>query len=68
MRCLGRASDQHNGVYCEQVCTLLPPAGTNNWRDDLIVLLDLRDVDRQVIADEFGITKQRVSQIVMRSI
>ena len=73
MRCrgclqrIGIATDVHNGVYCGEVCTLLPPASRNDWRDDLIVLLDTDNVDRQIIADCFGITKQRVSQIVRRT-
>jgi len=57
----------HNGVYCDERCAELPPASANDWRDDLIVLLDRRNVDRQTTAAKFTITKQRVSQIVQRA-
>lgn len=63
-RQLGVANDTHNGVYCEERCTELPHASKFDWRDDLIVLLDRELVDRQTIAAQFSITKQRVSQIV----
>jgi hypothetical protein len=56
----------HNGVYCEPVCTVLPPASANDARDDLIVLLDVFGHDRQSIAEEFQLTKQRVSQVVQK--
>ena len=63
-RKIGVATDTHNGVYCDEACTQLPPASPNDWRNDLIVLLDRNHIDRQTIAAEFNITKQRVSQIV----
>lgn len=66
-RKVGVATDMHNGVYCEERCASLPPASANDWRDDLIVLLDRDNVDRQTIAAKFSITKQRVSQIVQRA-
>lgn len=65
-RQLGVATDVHNGVYCDPVCTLLPPASANDARDDLIVLLALGGTDRQAIADEFDLTKQRVSQVIQK--
>lgn len=66
-RLLGVATDTHNGVYCDEKCTQLPPASKHDWRDDIIVLLDRALVDRQTIASHFSITKQRVSQIVLRA-
>lgn len=66
-RRLGVATDTHNGVYCDEQCAELPPASAHDWRDDLIVLLDRDNVDRQTIAAQFDITKQRVSQIVQRA-
>lgn len=65
-RQLGVATDVHNGVYCEPRCTTLPPASANDARDDLIVLLNGIGHDRQSIAEEFQLTKQRVSQIVQK--
>jgi hypothetical protein len=65
-RQVGVATDVHNGVYCEPVCTVLPPASANDARDDLIVLLDVFGHDRQSIAEEFQLTKQRVSQVVQK--
>lgn len=65
-RRLGVATDVHNGVYCAEVCTVLPPASANDARDDLIVLLDRIGHDRQSVAEEFQLTKQRVSQIVQK--
>lgn len=66
-RQIGAATDVHNGVYCCEVCSFFEPMSPMAARDDIIVLLDRLDVSRDVLASEFDITKQRVSQIVSRS-
>ena len=66
-RQLGVATDVHNGVWCDEVCALFEPASPVSARDDAIVLLDRLGVDRETLATEFDITKQRVSQIVQRA-
>lgn len=66
-RQIGAATDVHNGVYCDEICSLFEPMSPMAARDDAIVLLDKQGVDRETLAGEFGITKQRVSQIVQRA-
>jgi hypothetical protein len=67
-RQVGVATDIHNGVYCDQQCTMLPPASPNDARDDVIVLLVADGTDRQTVADTFGLTKQRVSQVLQKAV
>lgn len=66
-RMIGVATDVHNGVYCDDpTCVFFEPASPVADRDDVIVLLDKMGVDRETLATEFGITKQRISQIVQK--
>lgn len=65
-RQIGVATDVHNGVYCDEVCAQFEPASPMLARDDVVVLLDRMGVNRDVLAAEFSITKQRVSQIVAK--
>lgn len=67
MRQVGVATDVHNAVYCDEACAEFEPASAMAARDDVVVLLDRLGVNRDVLAAEFDITKQRVSQIVSRS-
>lgn len=66
-RQIGVATDVHNAVFCDEVCSLFEPTSPMAARDDVVVLLDRLGVNREVLAAEFDITKQRVSQIVSRS-
>lgn len=56
----------HNGVYCSAVCAADTPAGVNEDRDDLIALLVQRGVARADLIKEFGLTKQRLSQVLSK--
>jgi hypothetical protein len=65
-RQLGVAADVHNGVYCSEMCATDTPAGVNQDRDDLIQLLAATGTPRTTIISEFGITKQRLSQVLSK--
>lgn len=65
-RQIGVASDVHNGVYCSEVCANDIPAGVNEDRDAIIELLVRTGTERVVVAKEFGLTKQRLSQVLSK--
>lgn len=65
-RQIGVASDVHNGVYCNEVCADDIPAGANEDRDATIELLVRIGTDRATIGKEFGLTKQRLSQVLSK--
>lgn len=65
-RRIGVANDAHNGVYCNERCANDLPAGVNEDRDDLIVLMTQLGTARVDLIKEFGLTKQRLSQVLSK--
>lgn len=65
-RRIGVADAVHNGVYCSEMCADGIPAGVNEDRDDLIELLVRTGTDRATVVKEFGLTRQRLSQMLSK--
>lgn len=65
-RQIGVADTVHNGVYCSVICAYDTPAGVNEDRDDLIVLMVQRGASRADLISEFGVSKQRLSQVLSK--
>lgn len=67
-RRVGVANDTHNGVYCDKRCAEDIAVSVNEDRDDLLELLARNGVDRGTLVSEFGITKQRLSQVLSKRV
>ena len=65
-RQIGVATDVVNGAYCTEMCATDIPAGVNEDRDSVIELLVRTGTDRTTVAKEFGLTKQRLSQVLSK--
>ena len=61
---LGISTGVHNGVYCSMECKNDIPATEHEGRDSVISLLSAMGTDRSTLVSEFGLTKQRISQIL----
>ena len=65
-RQIGVATDVVNGVYCSELCAADIPAAFHEDRDAVIEILVRTGTERATITQEFGITKQRLSQVLAR--
>lgn len=55
-----------SGVYCTEMCADDIPAGLNEDRDALIEILVRTGTDRATVTKTFGLTKQRLSQVLAK--
>jgi hypothetical protein len=63
-RIIGYSKFPHSGLYCTLACADDFPVTENEFRDDVVELLDARGISRAVLAAYYGVSRQRLHMLL----